>query len=434
MEKGEIDRIRKQLRANKDAAKVPSQVNTSKELARLSAGLSAFELPGVSAIQAIERAMKPIQLFDSMNAVRGMMALDVSRRSSLGVAFESMNVYTESARIADLSRALPNHYFDEFRRSVQAVSALGYTADYNRRLLESVVPDIGDRNSVLKNLSEQMKATNQISNLTENLLKTTAIGLDWSKISNPWLSSFSDTMKYLTQSAGLLTRIRELAFAGSFEFVTSYGWALPLSLPDRTALRLLELSGESRTTVRRAMIETFAPRTAAYVACKEALLESNSFDGRRRPIEQGLKAMRRGEHYSAVSTLLPLVEGALVETAFENATPPSKGAPAKAFQSVRTLPDETERELSERLIIRTVETLVFSATSGFALFDNFRWTDFDRTAHGRKLNRHAILHGAAKRYGTAENSMRLFLLLVALAEMLDGFDEARAEAALEATV
>jgi hypothetical protein len=40
------------------------------------------------------------------------------------------------------------------------------------------------------------------------------------------------------------------------------------------------------------------------------------------------------------------------------------------------------------------------------------------TAHPRSLNRHGILHGAARRYGTAKNATKLFLLVGLLAECL----------------
>jgi hypothetical protein len=39
------------------------------------------------------------------------------------------------------------------------------------------------------------------------------------------------------------------------------------------------------------------------------------------------------------------------------------------------------------------------------------------------MNRHAILHGAARRYGTAENALKLALLLVVTTEVCDVFVE-----------
>ncbi len=43
----------------------------------------------------------------------------------------------------------------------------------------------------------------------------------------------------------------------------------------------------------------------------------------------------------------------------------------------------------------------------------------------RRLNRLAIIHGSARRYGTHATALRLFLLLVALAETLDVYEEER---------
>ncbi len=235
------------------------------------------------------------------------------------------------------------------------------------------------------------------------------------------MQGFGETIrKILGGVAGGAWRVVELRHEideDAIVFVERHGWPLPLALPLRTVHRVASMALHGKRDVQRFMCDNFGPRTTAYRASRDRLIESDHFRSRRRPIEQALRALNRGDYYPAICTLLPLVEGVLVDVILAD-DPPERGAAHKAFAEMQDIGDEVDA-----VIVQSVETLVVSATSGAALFSQFDRRDYGGTAESRRLNRHAILHGSARRYGTHANALKLFLLLVALAEALDIYEE-----------
>lgn len=228
-----------------------------------------------------------------------------------------------------------------------------------------------------------------------------------------FVDTFRATLERLAGGAWRMVDLRHEIDEDAIVFVERHGWPLPLALPLGVVHRVVAMASRGKREVQRFMCDSFGPRTAAFRASKNRLLESEHFAARRQPVVQGLKALHRGEYYAAICTLLPLVEGVLVDAVLVD-DPPVGAVAKKAFDEMRDIGDEVDA-----IVVRSVETLLVSATSGAALFSHF-----DRRAYGgpgetRRLNRHAILHGSARRYGTQANALRLFLLLVALAEVLD---------------
>ena len=73
--------------------------------------------------------------------------------------------------------------------------------------------------------------------------------------------------------------------------------------------------------------------------------------------------------------------------------------------------DETYGEAA----FRALETIIIGAGTGSALFEHYAPPP---GREPRSLNRHGVLHGSARRYGTEQNATKLFLLIVVLAECL----------------
>lgn len=106
-----------------------------------------------------------------------------------------------------------------------------------------------------------------------------------------------------------------------------------------------------------------------------------------------------------VNGLLPLVEGVLTDVMFPTGTRPHDVKPG-----VRKL---GKVDAPIRGPIKAAETLLLGAGAGTALYDGY---DPPPGVEPRTLNRHAVLHGIARRYGTEQNATKLFLLLVLMAE------------------
>jgi hypothetical protein len=72
-----------------------------------------------------------------------------------------------------------------------------------------------------------------------------------------------------------------------------------------------------------------------------------------------------------------------------------------------------------------MEAVVLSGGGGVALFDDFEPALYGQSGEPRGLNRHAIAHGLARRYGSRRNTLKLVLLLAVLADCLSPIYEQR---------
>lgn len=198
------------------------------------------------------------------------------------------------------------------------------------------------------------------------------------------------------------------------DFVQAHGWPVPLSLPARAYRQLVGLADAGKREVNRVMTRNFRPGKRVFNSTVETLLESDQLKSRRPLIRQSLTAYRRQDWYLVINGLLPLVEGILVDYAFKTAPVPHKGRTQKAIKELRE-----QEGATLGVTVDTLETMLHSAGANVALFEPFDQSDYGGKGEPRSLNRHAILHGAARRYGSEQNALRLLLLIAVTAESFD---------------
>jgi hypothetical protein len=203
------------------------------------------------------------------------------------------------------------------------------------------------------------------------------------------------------------------------EFVRRHGWPIPHSLPEVSYRKLAGLVGHPRRAVNQLMVEAFRPGTRFYRSARAVITESPHFEPRRPLLNQVWRAQRQAHWYLVINALLPLVEGVLADVMFPKT--PIRQRPMKADPSVKALA-QVEPDVAGPL--RAAETVLLSAGGGSALFDPY---DPPHGVEPRTLNRNAVLHGIARRYGTEQNATKLFLLLVLMAECFAFKDEVEAE-------
>lgn len=207
------------------------------------------------------------------------------------------------------------------------------------------------------------------------------------------------------------------------EFVAHHGWPVPLRLHPRLFAQIVGRADAPKREVNAMMVETFRPGTRAHNLTREVLLESPHFGSRKVVLEQAMKAYRREEWYLVINSLLPLVEGVLVDAVFvyANAEAPRKSRPEKSVKQLQ----KVDAELFYPPLVRGLEVMLIPSGAGVALFEGFDPADYGKLGEPRNLNRNAILHGAARRYGSRQNALKLYLLLVMLAELLLHYDHIR---------
>lgn len=391
---GEVERVSRRLRAV-DLKLLTGQA----DLLRSVAGFDRRTNPFTSMLAQEERRTPLLQ---------GVMGLDARRRGLLGTAIGASAV-TKGLRL-DRQRFVQ---YSTLSLGSLASAQLSTPALQALTRPEFALPEgvLGDR----KKLAAYGGLGNQFHQaIAQGALVKPGTGTP--------MQGFGEAIRrILSGVAGGAWRAVELRHEideDAIVFVERHGWPLPLALPRRIVHRVARMAVRGKRDVQRFMCESFAPRTSAYRVSRDRLLESHHFGSRRRPIEQALRALNRGDYYPAICTLLPLVEGVLVDVILAE-DPPDRVA-HKAFAEMQEIGDEVDA-----VIVQSVETLVVSATSGAALFSQFDRRDYGGTGESRRLNRHAILHGSARRYGTHANALKLFLLLVALAEVLDIYEEER---------
>lgn len=195
-------------------------------------------------------------------------------------------------------------------------------------------------------------------------------------------------------------------------FVLRHGWPIPLDLPMSAYARIVKMSDRPKREVSAAMNHWFRPESRPFRSCAHTLLERPLLASRRPLVKQALRAHRRGEHYLVINSLLPLVEGVLVDGVFRDDSLPQDGRVQRAVTKLKTGdPDDS--------VLRAVESLVVAGAAGMGLFTKSDPTGYGRPGEPRSLNRHAILHGYARRYATRANALRMILLMAVLVEVID---------------
>lgn len=204
-------------------------------------------------------------------------------------------------------------------------------------------------------------------------------------------------------------------------FVKRHAWPIPLSISVGAYRQIVGMADRGKREVTAFMKRAFRPEGRAYRRAIERLLSSDHFASRRPLLRQAVRAHGRGEWYLAINAVLPSVEGVLLDVTYPEGA--AKGVGAR--QGVQRLKTASAADATAEAI----ETILLSAGANTALFESFDRSRYGRKGEPRSLNRHAILHGAARRYGTAENSLRLLLLLVVMAEVFDIYESDLAGAA-----
>jgi hypothetical protein len=207
-------------------------------------------------------------------------------------------------------------------------------------------------------------------------------------------------------------------------FVRKHGWPVPTSLPLRVYRQIVAMAPRGKREVNAFMQEAFKPRTRAYREAAATLTQSGYFETRRPLLRQALRAQGREEWYLTINGLLPLVEGTLVDAVYEGQTPPGTSRPHKAIKQLK----KQRRGNVADVVFDGLETMLLAAGANTGLFGTFDATLYGVAGEPRTLNRNAVLHGAARRYGTAQNALKLFLLLVLMADVLELYERRRTEA------
>jgi len=207
-------------------------------------------------------------------------------------------------------------------------------------------------------------------------------------------------------------------------FLRRHGWPLPVSLPSSLYREVAGMADAPKRDVDQLMSELFDPGTSGFRFMTKNILSSPLFASRRPLLRQSFSAAGRGHWYVVINGLMPLIEGALYDAAYE--TPAARPGRVKVKAAVEEILSDQEQAWNAYVVFnRTMEALVISGGAGVALFDDFDPRQYGEVGEPRSLNRHAIAHGLARRYGSRRNVLKLLLLIGVLADCLSPVYERR---------
>ena len=271
-----------------------------------------------------------------------------------------------------------------------------------------VLANVGQQFSVVAESLSQLAAS-----VADALAPAGLIVAEAQKLAEVW-------RPYIAEAAASVERLAEHQREmdeRTDEFVRRHGWPVPTSLSSRGYHQIMSMLGHPKREVTAFMVRSFRPGTRAFAAAREVIDESPYFESRRPLLRQVWAAQRRREWYLVINGLLPLVEGVLVDALF----PPKATRPHQGWTPGIQLRTKVDVPFGDAPV-RAVGTLLISGGAGLAMYGDY---DPPPGVEPRVLNRHAILHGGARRYGTEQNAVRLFLVLVLMAECFELFEISR---------
>jgi hypothetical protein len=340
------------------------------------------------------------QLFTTAASARSPILeaglIDATRTTLLADALRD----ADAVRRATIPQVVGSSLITEMTRGAAPPAAAGVLGviNANRGLSEGLL-------SVTKNLTTVMQAIREPMLKARQLAEqTNALFVGW----QPQFERFAETMRQFAEEGRELDEQTD-------RFIRKHGWPVPTFLSLRTYRAIVSRHGAGKRDVTRFMVESFRPGRRAYSMAREALDGSPNFASRRPLLRQVYRAQRRGDWYLVINGLLPLVEGVLLDAIYPSGTRPK----ALKKGSVEKLKEGTERVYAEDAF-DALELMVLGGGGGMALFESYAPP---RGVEPRRLNRHGILHGIARRYGTEENATRMFLLMVMLVECLAIYED-----------
>ena len=233
-----------------------------------------------------------------------------------------------------------------------------------------------------------------LTNLADNLGQTT----------QEWVEQLQQGLHERSREFAEALAEHEKGQAEAFTILGQGGWVgMEWHFTESQARSALEIcKGKGDTAMNDAMARYFNANECALLSgMTEAWSRIPYLRDRRAIITDALSAHREGRFTLTVPSLLPLAEGLSVEIL---------GNPVRKENAVKVVVrdwKQREAEIWAQVFADVIENVVYKSY------------DF-RNAPAPYLNRHGILHGQIPDYATGANSVRVFLLVDAIARLWVG--------------
>lgn len=188
------------------------------------------------------------------------------------------------------------------------------------------------------------------------------------------------------------------------DFYTQHGWYLPT----HPALHrfVLEHAEYHIPFDPRRGAALIGPASQHWPWIVEGIGRSPSLDPRRPLVDDAIFCLEHERWHAAVCTLLPVIEGVVSDKA---GVVDGMRVGRRFGEIIHNQTADHWETLSAVLALRVLDAEVFT-------FRDFKTVGLAEEA----LNRHLVLHGRTVGFGSKTNACRTFMLVVALAELLDG--------------
>lgn len=218
-------------------------------------------------------------------------------------------------------------------------------------------------------------------------------------------------------SSGIISDLIELVRENqdAAEAFREAGWPIAPSMPKELKDRVVELHQQGKTRCASQPILGYYRRSDHHnlKLTVESWRVHPLFIPRMHIIESALEAHCSGNYALSIPALLPLIEGILNDYVSANNLSAKFGRIEQVYEAV--IGDPGEYGLSTWAI---ANTLLYQLQS-----NTYKPTPFEielaKSIRSRRTTRHTVLHGIAVNYDKPSNSLRVFLILDALAALKD---------------
>jgi hypothetical protein len=188
------------------------------------------------------------------------------------------------------------------------------------------------------------------------------------------------------------------------------GWVIAPSMPIDLRKRIIKLHRTGNTITASQVIIGYYHRDSYrnLIAVVDSWQSHKLFAPRMHIIRSALAAHCRKEYVLSVPTILPQIEGILIDFVEENQLDVNLSRMREVYEAA--IGDPNERELGSWEI---ANGLLYLLKNNIYDFTNFK-DELKKPVRRRRITRHTVLHGINTHYNKASTSLNAFLTLDAI--------------------
>lgn len=266
---------------------------------------------------------------------------------------------------------------------------------------------------LVKNFNPILDSMNALSKINKSLY---SILKSYPEYINREIDNFSKILHSILDSPYMKSLFEKLEFSKSIkEAFHSASWPISSSIPKKIQERIIELHSSNRVRYASSVLIGYFKRND-YENLKNLLdrWSNNKFYFKRRKLlKEALDNHIRGNYHSSISVLLQCIEGVITDFIVENNIPSKINSPTEKSKSI--VGKREDYNFSDYVV-----AVIFLdyAQGNLYCYRDFK-DELQKTENKKTKNRHTIFHGITSDYGSFSSSLKHFICLDAIFDIIE---------------